>query len=314
MCGFFLLLYYMARGHKTQTIIYQGNTLTTARYDMTALQKDILYVLQAAIKANDPADIEYIIKVRDIITDLDRDPTNGYTNLKNASWGMMDIKMQMFIEGEYVQVVPFPRFIYNEGEGTMRVSIDPIMRSFLTNLRGNYTTLGKESAMKVTGKYAKRLYEMVSQWKDVAQFSLTIAELRERLALSDSQTGKELYPMVGMFMERVVDPSINEINQHTELLARYEMIKKGRKYTGLKFKISKNSVTQELYLPTPTDSVGMLAEKLITRFGLRPDQRDTVLEKYEVKLINKKIYEIEKQVSGGTIKNVGAYTAKVFSV
>ncbi|WP_461073507.1 replication initiation protein [Spirosoma horti] len=305
----------MARGHKTQTLIYQGNTLTTARYEMSALQKDILYVLQSAIKSNDAADQEYILRVRDIIIDLDRDPSNGYTNLKKASWGMMDIKMEMFINGEYVQVVPFSRFIYNEGEGTMRVTIDPIMRGMLTNLKGgNYTTLGKESAMKVTGKYSKRLYEMISQWKDIGIFSITITELRSRLALVDTETGKELYSMIGMFMERVIDPSINEINQHTELLVRYELIKQGRKYTGLRFKISKNSIEQELFLPTPTDSIGILSEKLVSRFGLRTDQRDTVIEKYDQKLINKKIYEIEKMISDGQIKNIGAYTAKVFGV
>jgi len=126
VCSWFIFVN-MARGHKTQTLIYQGNTLTTARYEMSALQKDILYVLQSAIKSNDAADQEYILRVRDIIIDLDRDPSNGYTNLKKASWGMMDIKMEMFINGEYVQVVPFSRFIYNEGEGTMRVTIDPIM-------------------------------------------------------------------------------------------------------------------------------------------------------------------------------------------
>ena len=295
------------------TLLYQGNSITTARYEMSELQKNLMYTLQAAVRPEDTHETVYTFRVHDIMSDLDRDPDNGYRNLQEATKGMMQVVFEMYVNGKLVQVNPFSSAVYDYGEGTISLRVDPNMRPLLTGLTGNFTTFGKELAMRLTGKYAKRLYEMFSQWKDIGVLKLSILELKHRLFLYDPETGKEEYN-ISNFFRFVIDPAVNEINQRSDLLVRFRMHKTGRKITDLTFTIKHVRLEQELFLPGMDNDTTLLGEKLVSRFGLRTDQRDHVLAHFELAFIRKKLLEIEKRNSTRSIENWGAYTAKVFGV
>ncbi|GAB3898830.1 replication initiation protein [Spirosoma agri] len=295
------------------TLLYQGNSVTAARYEMSELQKNLMYTLQAAIRPDDGIDTVYTFQVREIMTDLDRDPNNGYKNLQEATKGMMQVVFEMYVNGQLIQVNPFSSAVYDYGKGTISLRVDPNMRPLLTGLTGNYTTFGKEMAMRLTGKYAKRLYEMFSQWKDVGNFRIGILDLKHRLNLYDPETQQEEYNITNFF-RFVLDPAINEINQRSDLIVRFRQHKTGRKITDLTFTIKRIRIEQELYLPGIDSDTAILADRLMSRFGLRPDQRDLVLSKFDIPTIRKKLVEIEKRNSTRAIDNWGAYTAKVFDV
>ncbi|GAB4044395.1 replication initiation protein [Spirosoma jeollabukense] len=295
------------------TLLYQGNSITTARYEMSELQKNLMYTLQAAVRPEDTNDTVYTFKVQDIMHDLDRDPDNGYRNLQEATKGMMQVVFEMYVNGQLVQVNPFSSAVYDYGRGTISLRVDPNMRPLLTGLTGNFTTFGKEMAMRMTGKYAKRLYEMFSQWKDIGTFKIAILDLKHRLNLFDPESGKEEYN-ISNFFRFVIDPAVNEINQRSDLLVRFRQHKTGRKITDLTFTIKWVRLEQELFLPGIDSDATLVGERLLTRFGLRPDQRDRVLANFDLAIIRKKLLEIEKRNSSKTIENWGAYTAKVFGV
>lgn len=295
------------------TLLYQGNSITMARYEMSELQKNLMYTLQAAVRPDDTIDTVYTFKVQDIMQDLNRDPDNGYRNLQEATKGMMQVVFEMYVNGQLLQVNPFSSAVYDYGKGTISLRVDPNMRPLLTGLTGNYTTFGKEMAMRLTGKYAKRLYEMFSQWKDIGTFKIGILDLKHRLNLYDPESGKEEYN-ISNFFRFVIDPSVNEINQRSDLLVRFKQHKTGRKITDLTFTIKWIRLEQELFLPGIESDTTVLGEKLVSRFGLRPDQRDLILTKFELAVIRKKLFDIEKRNSSKPIDNWGAYTAKVFGV
>lgn len=295
------------------TLLYQGNSITTARYEMSELQKNLMYTLQAAVRPDDTNDTIYTFKVQDIMHDLDRDPDNGYRNLQEATKGMMQVVFEMYVNGQLVQVNPFSSAVYDYGRGTISLRVDPNMRPLLTGLTGNFTTFGKEMAMRLTGKYAKRLYEMFSQWKDIGTFKIAILDLKHRLNLFDPESGKEEYN-ISNFFRFVIDPAVNEINQRSDLLVRFRQHKTGRKITDLTFTIKRVRLEQELFLPGIENDTTLLGERLMSRFGLRADQRERVLANFDLGVIRKKLLEIEKRNSTKAIENWGAYTAKVFGV
>lgn len=298
---------------KIHTLLYQGNSITMARYEMSELQKNLMYTLQAAVRPDDTTDTVYTFRVQDIMHDLDRDPDNGYKNLQEATKGMMQVVFEMYVNGQLVQVNPFSSAVYDYGKGTISLRVDPNIRPLLTGLTGNFTTFGKEMAMRLTGKHAKRLYEMFSQWKDIGTFKISILELKHRLNLYDPGTGREDYNITNFF-RFVIDPSVNEINQRSDLLVRFKQHKTGRKITDLTFTIKRVRTEQELFLPGVADDTTMVGERLMSRFGLRLDQRDIVMSTFELQVIRKKLIEIEKRNSTKKIENWGAYTAKVFGL
>ncbi|TBT33550.1 RepB family plasmid replication initiator protein, partial [Vibrio parahaemolyticus] len=48
------------------------------------------------------------------------------------------------------------------------------------------------------------------------------------------------YPLFKDLNKRVIKPSIEELNQRSDLIIRYETIKKGRTVTGLSFSFKQN--------------------------------------------------------------------------
>lgn len=75
---------------------------------------------------------------------------------------------------------------------------------------------------------------MVSQHKDVGIFKISVQELRERLKLN-----KDKLSGWTDFQKTVLESSIKEINEKTELSTTYTLKKTGRKYTEIEFHIFK---------------------------------------------------------------------------
>ncbi|MCK8495367.1 MULTISPECIES: replication initiation protein [Spirosoma] len=293
---------------KTETL-FQANALTNAYYDMSALQKNILYMVQSQIKKDDPDDKRYVVRVKDIMAITDT--ANPYKSLQLATEGMMQKIMNIPVGGKLLQVAPFSSVLYDYGKGTMTFKIDSDLRPFLFNLEnGRFTTFGKEPAMNLPGKYSKRIYEMLSSWKKAGLMKISILELKTRLRLYDPVTEIEQYEDWRDFNKRVLIPAVKEINHESDLHVEYFTQRVGKRIAQLKWVI-KTKTTVALEVP-PT--VSELHERMMTQFKLRSDQIEFILARFEPAVINKKLYEIQLQNASKKISNIGGYTAKVFGV
>ena len=291
---------------KESEVLFQANALTSAYYDMTPLQKNIMYMVQSMLGPDDTPDKEYILRIRDIMSVTESE--NQYKNLQMATESMMQKIMSIPVNGNLLQVAPFSSVFYNYGQGTITISIDNKLRPFLFNLDTKFTTFGREDAMNLSSRYAKRLYEMLSQWKSMGIMKITVQELKQRLKLHNPDTKEEHYPAWQEFRRRVLEPAIDEINTNTDLNVKYYPEREHRKVHLLKWTIK--VLKTHTLAPTPSD----MHEKLIAKFNLRPDQAQYVISHFDTVFIYKKCYEIEVKNASKAILNIGAYTAKVFGV
>lgn len=291
-------------------MLFQANALTVANYEMSALQKNIFYMVQSQLGADDAPNKEYIIRIKDLVDVTN--VVNPYANLRLATKTMMQKILEIPIDGNLLQVAPFSSVFYNTDEGTIAICIDPKLRPFLFNLENRFTTYGFYEALLVSGKYTKRLYEMLSQWKNLGLMKVSIQDLKTRLRLirNDEETGQdtEQYPDWDNFKRRVLDPAVKEINSKTDIEVTYYPERESRKTTGLVWTIKVKK--PELQLPPPSE----LHQRLIEKFGLRADQAQYVINNYDSVYIMRKLYEIEIKNTSRKILNMGAYTAKVFGV
>ncbi|MCK8495863.1 MULTISPECIES: replication initiation protein [Spirosoma] len=287
-------------------VLFQGNDLTSAQYEMSEVQKNIFYMVQSQLGADDAPDKQYTLRVRDIMGL--KGNTNMYTSLREATKTMMQKILTIKLKDGYLQVAPFSSVLYNTKEGTLSIRIDPSLRPYLFNLKTRFTTFGHTEALTLSGKYTKRIYEMLSQWKHMKLMKITVRELKTRLALYDPETDQEQYPSWDGFRRRVLLQAIEEINEKTDLHVKMYPEREGRKVAILKWTIA---ITRTHAIsPTPSD----LQIRLTTEFGLRPDQAERITEQYDVPFIYKKLYEIRLSNNKETIANIGAYTATVFNV
>ena len=67
--------------------------------------------------------------------------------------------------------------------------------------------------MLFRSKYATRLYELLIAWREVGKVpQLELSEFRNRLGLLDNK-----YTAMSDFKKRVLEPSIKQINDHTDI-------------------------------------------------------------------------------------------------
>lgn len=281
-------------------VLFQSNALTTAQYEMTALQKNIFYTVQSQLGIDDPADKEYIVRVRDIMGIMNT--KNPYEDLRKSTETMMQKIMTIAVANGFIQVAPFSSVQYNTEKGTIAICIDNKLRPYLFNLENRITIFGYTEAMNIPGKYSKRLYEMLSQWKSLGLMKTPLANLRAVLKLEDK------YPEWDNFKRRVLVPAVEEINMHSDLFVKYFPEREDRRIILLKWTIQ----TKETHVIAPTPSE--LEQKLIHEFKLRPDQAKFVISNFDIVFIHKKLHEIIIKNASRKIQSMGAYTAKVFNV
>lgn len=107
----------------------------------------------------------------------------------------------------------------------------------LFELIPNFTSFQLYEALRLGSKYAKRIYALCSQWKDKGQTqTFSIDEFKKILALLDDK-GNEQYKQIGQFKQFVLDESVKQINQHTDLQIGYTLQKRGRSFQSISFTI-----------------------------------------------------------------------------
>ena len=119
----------------------------------------------------------------------------------------------------------------------------------VTRLEEHFTSYQAKQVAHLTSKYATRLYELLIAWREVGKVpQIEIGEFRNRLGLLDDE-----YTAMHNFKKRVLEPSIQQINEHTDINVTYEQHKKGRTITGFSFKFKQKKKT-ELETPKNNDS------------------------------------------------------------
>ena len=196
-----------------------------------------------------------------------------------------------------------------KGKGKIAIKFDSEVRPYLFNLKERFTKYGFFVAMSLQSLYAKRLYEMICQFKNTGIMRIKIDELKVSLCILDPKTGKDKYVNWTTFDKKVLEVAKKELDQHADISFTYEAKKQGRKYTDLEFKIS----YKDPQLAIETKNLNNnLYRRLTDRFQLSPWQADILIKQVSAEDINKILHEILIRDSNKEIHNIGGFTAHTF--
>lgn len=277
--------------------VRQSNAITTARYDYTACQLDILFYLLSILRKEDQPNKEYQIHVTEIESITGRDW--NYQQLSEATENMGNRTFNIKTTDEYQQIWIFQAVKYKKGKGYFTIKLSEDIRPYLFELKNNFTSYQLHSALKLTSKYAKRIYQLASQWKDIGETkAYTIEELKFMLKLKDPKNKEpEQFARVSDLKTKVLDIAIHQINEHTDLNISYNLIKQGRAFTSVRFYIH-NQVPKQLQIPYDKpleegriqnarqilDQLGIKDNKLIQQIMAQPSLIDSLFKfNYDIK-------------------------------
>ena len=92
----------------------------------------------------------------------------------------------------------------------------------------------------LSSAYAVRMYELLICWRSTGKTPIIeLDEFRNRVGVLDTE-----YHRIAHLKERVIEQSLKQINEHTDITATYEQHKKGRTITGFSFKFKQKKKTE----------------------------------------------------------------------
>lgn len=123
------------------------------------------------------------------------------------------------------------RIFYVDDLALLEITFAPDVVPLITRLEEQFTKYEAKQIAYLTSKYAIRLYELLISWREVGKVpQLELSEFRNRLGLIDNE-----YTAMSDFKKRVLEPAIKQINEHTDIIVKFEQHKRGRTISGFSF-------------------------------------------------------------------------------
>jgi len=295
--------------------IWQDNVLTVARYEMSEAEKNILYMVVASVRKDDPLTKMYQVSVKEMAE------VTGQGELKFETYKQATRKLLTRVfetalpNGDFLQATFISSALYKKGAGIIEIELSQRVRPFYVDLNQRFTKIQLAAAISLNSTYAKRIYELLCMYKNMKDktFRRGLTELKTMLWIIDPKTGKDSYTNWTRFEKAVLAVAAKEINGHTDLSFTYKPIYGDRPGRGRKPVVE---VGFEVFYQAKPDPIpaSSLHERLVKQFRLRPDQADTVLATHSFEVINRQLYDIHTKAADGKVKNLGSYTAKVFGL
>jgi len=299
--------------------VKQHNTITSGRTDYSACQLDVLFMLLACINDTDEPNKRYNIRVKDI--ELITGRKWNYQQLLESNEEMMSRVFKIDEEDGLRQIVLFSEIKYLDGTGSFDMVINEPARAYFFDLKNNFTLLELKSVLSCTSKHAKRLYSLACQWRGTGGHTYSIGELKEMLGLKDPNgKGKEQYSEITMFKKQVLDVAKKQINEHTDIVFDYELIKtRGRSFDTIKLfcGFSKPKLQMEIDFNSDIEQQkknGVLLQKIanIKAIGIREDLAELWAVKYWKEFVTEKDTMMDDIKKGKKIEDFPAYLAGIF--
>lgn len=299
----------------------QSNFITSGRYGMSVLEKDILYVVLSQLKKSDNGTQIYLVVANDIKEVTGK--SISIANFKNATEKLISRVIDgKTADNKFLQVGFISSAEYIIGRGVIEIGLSPKILPFYLDLKKIFTSFELDIALSLRSIYAKRLYEIMSMYKNFKnpKFTVNLTEFKQQLEIIDPKTGKDKYESFSAFKINVLDPSEKEINGATDINFSYVAVEgvkhgKGRKpIERLEFTVKKVNQAKMISInPNDKDNFPLFTV-LTTDFKLRKDQAITVLNTFSRGEINKELYAIRLYNVNGRLKSIGAYTARIFNL
>jgi len=218
-------------------MVYKSNALVEAAYRLSVQeQRIILACISQARRDEEVTDeVLYSVTAAELAELSGTALEASYSELKAAALRLKrrEVRLTQEPNGKgkkpsimitgWVQTI-----IYREGEGRVELRFTKDMLPYLTGLQREFTRYALSDVAKMTSAHAIRLYELLMQWPEGHRV-VALDDLRRWLQL------EERYPLMADLRRWVIEPAVQQINEHSPLMLTWSPRKAGRKVTHLVF-------------------------------------------------------------------------------
>jgi len=234
--------------NKGITLIKKSNQLIEARYKFDVWETRVFLSVLSCIRREDEDFTPYRVWYKDVIKTFGLKSGQSYGFLRDAARGLMrkvfnvssvDGGFQRETEYHIIRSVNYlaesEKGRGAEAQEYIDITFDPEMKPLLLQLQRNFTAYDLRNVVKL-GTYPVRVYELLKQYESIGERTLGIEEMKRMFELTEE------YPLFANFYQKVIAPSIRDINEHTDLtITKLEQVKEGKKVIALRFVFTQKS-------------------------------------------------------------------------
>jgi len=219
-------------------LVVKSNHIIEASYRLSiAEQRVILSAISQVRRDRSISDeVLYSVTATEIAQLCGTDSKTAYRDLRAAAERLQTRRVTLNLEPDGITIrskrrrstvwVQTVDYIDQEGRIEMRFGKDIL--PYLTGLQREFTQYALSDVAKMTSAYGIRLYELLAQWPEGHRV-VALDDLRCWLQLEDR------YPSIKDLKRRVLDPAVEQINEHSPVMLTWSQRKTGRKITHLMF-------------------------------------------------------------------------------
>lgn len=210
----------------TSNDIRISHEINQSVFNLSAMSLDLICVILAQIEKYDTEYKFYKLNISTIEKRINRklNRDSFKKSVKELESATLDIL------GESIKW--FEIFKYESSNGILEIKLNEQLKPYLLNFKNKFVLAQLDSILNLNGYYSKRFYLLLAQYKKMQKCKYDLIKLHKILSTPNS-----IQKLYSNFKSRVLDFSMNEINQNTELKVEYEEKKIGKSVNSLDFKI-----------------------------------------------------------------------------
>jgi len=246
-------------------LVVKDNALINASYNLEVTEQRL--ILLSIINARETgqgitADSKLEIHASDYAKQFNVSLDAAYKALKEAVNNLFERQFSFQEETKKGIGIVRSRWVsrikYIDTSAILEITFAPDVVPLITRLEQHFTTYQIQQVTKLTGKYVIRLYEILIAWRDIGKVPLIeLSDFRKKIGVEDNE-----YIAMNNFKNRVLEPAIKQINEHTDITVKYEQHKTGRTITGFSFSFKQKKEHQK---PEPKQKI--ISDKQLDLFA-----------------------------------------------
>jgi plasmid replication initiation protein len=122
----------------------------------------------------------------------------------------------------------------HKGEGAVTIYWTEDVLKYISQLKSRFTTYKLRNIANLQSTHSIRLYELLMRFNSTGERVIYLNDFKSALGISDK------YPEFKILNRAVIKPAVDELNQRSDLIIKYETIKKGRTVAALSFEFKQN--------------------------------------------------------------------------
>ncbi len=122
-----------------------------------------------------------------------------------------------------------------KGEGAIRIVWSDRILRYICHLKSRFTTYKLRNIASLQSGHSIRLYELLMKFNSTGERVIYLDDFKSALGISDK------YPEFKVLNRDVIKPAIEELNHRSDLIIKFDTIKKGRTIVALIFEFKQNN-------------------------------------------------------------------------